>query len=306
MYKFVWVGAAFSLFLFGKFAAALPLDGESSLIPDAGTGNSMLLAQGTGRLGPRSPQIVIPNNRIILPNIQPVLPNQGQLSSPAIFTSALAFARGSRLWRVSMHGSNFLPRKIGFIDFGGIAFPAIIQGNNLAIADPARVGVLLNGTEVSQAFGQPLSVGDRIEVVALDAGRNPISTPRFVILQESSLGVDEDNDGRDSAQFGGDDCDDSDPARFPGNPEVADFDGHDEDCDETTIATPTTYPNPTGGDRDGDGFIDGRVFNVDQAGRINSGRDCNDANPQIHPFQNEARNGIDDDCDGEVDEGLLN
>ena len=32
--------------------------------------------------------------------------------------------------------------------------------------------------------------------------------------------------------------------------------------------------------------------------------DCDDANDQISPFANESANGIDDDCDGEIDEGL--
>lgn len=35
----------------------------------------------------------------------------------------------------------------------------------------------------------------------------------------------------------GDDCDDDDPDRYPGNFEICDDDDHDEDCDPTTFGT---------------------------------------------------------------------
>jgi hypothetical protein len=63
---------------------------------------------------------------------------------------------------------------------------------------------------------------------------------------------DKDGDGRISVACGGDDCDDTDRRRYPGNPEVCDNNGLDEDCNFSTI-----------GDRDadGDGFVDARCWN---------------------------------------------
>jgi len=56
-----------------------------------------------------------------------------------------------------------------------------------------------------------------------------------------------DGDGRDSIACGGDDCDDNDRNRYPGNAEVCDAEDHDEDCDATTFGNR---------DVDGDGHID--------------------------------------------------
>jgi hypothetical protein len=118
---------------------------------------------------------------------------------------------------------------------------------------------------------------------------------------------------------GGDDCDDTDPNAFPGNPEVCVYDStmmarvdpfHDEDCDPTTFSSATTHD----GDHDGDGYVDGACCNADPSGMSVCGNDCADTAPvmgtttsvpaaQIHPMAPELCNGVDDNCNGMIDEG---
>jgi len=70
-------------------------------------------------------------------------------------------------------------------------------------------------------------------------------------------GADADHDGHDSIADGGDDCNDHDASSYPGNVELCDARGHDEDCDPTTVGRK---------DSDGDGYNDSACFNVQPDG----------------------------------------
>ena len=110
---------------------------------------------------------------------------------------------------------------------------------------------------------------------------------------------DSDSDGYESVEVGGPDCDDFDANRFAGNVEVCN-DGHDEDCDPSTVGSL---------DADGDGYISSACRNEIRFGAgpndvsVTQGDDCDDELAGVHPSANEVCNHRDDDCDGLVDEG---
>ncbi len=113
-------------------------------------------------------------------------------------------------------------------------------------------------------------------------------------VTDCSAATDADGDGRVAADCGGDDCDDSDPRRFPGNIEVCDAEGLDEDCDATTLAGPE-------GDRDGDGAISAMCCQAASRGVLICGDDCDDDRSGVNPGAVEVCNGVDDDCNGLLD-----
>jgi hypothetical protein len=104
--------------------------------------------------------------------------------------------------------------------------------------------------------------------------------------------TDADSDGHISLACGGDDCDDTDGNRYPGNTETCDASNHDEDCDYLTFGSR---------DSDADGFVDAACCNIDGGGTPHCGNDCNDFYRSIHPGATEVCDYTDNDCDGLVD-----
>ncbi len=85
---------------------------------------------------------------------------------------------------------------------------------------------------------------------------------------------DADGDGYSSSEG---DCDDGDADRHPGLEEIP-YDGVDNDCDEATLDD----------DLDGDGY--------------GVAEDCDDEDPDVNPEAMERADGVDNNCDGEIDE----
>ena len=100
----------------------------------------------------------------------------------------------------------------------------------------------------------------------------------------------------------GGDCDDSDPQSYPGAPEIVGNEA-DNDCDGREIC----FADADGdGVRSADEVVSENVVCTDagEARLTSQAGDCDDRDAAIRPGQLESCNGVDDDCNGAVDDRL--
>ena len=116
---------------------------------------------------------------------------------------------------------------------------------------------------------------------------------------EGETDPDADGDGSPASE----DCDDTNPSVYPFADEYCD--GVDNDCDgdtdENTAVDAVRYFT----DEDGDGYgsDDNAAYACDPPDDVTvEGGDCDDDDPEQNPGADELCNGIDDDCDEDIDE----
>jgi hypothetical protein len=101
----------------------------------------------------------------------------------------------------------------------------------------------------------------------------------------------------------GGDCDDSRPSAHPEAVEVCN--GHDDDCDGAVDEPDADDAITWYADSDHDGYGD-RSQPLDAcyqpAGYVSPRGDCDDSDPEIHPDAGEPPDGIDNDCNGVIDD----
>ncbi len=100
------------------------------------------------------------------------------------------------------------------------------------------------------------------------------------------------------------DCNDADAAVNPGATEVCN--GIDDNCDGNIDEglTFTTYYADADGDTYGDATSTVSTCDGAPAGYVSDATDCNDADASVNPGATEVCNGVDDNCDGNIDEGV--
>jgi hypothetical protein len=98
------------------------------------------------------------------------------------------------------------------------------------------------------------------------------------------------------------DCDDTDANVNPGATEICN--GIDDNCDGTVDEGCVTYYQDSDGDTYGNAAVS-QVATSQPAGYVANANDCDDTDANVNPGATEICNGIDDNCDGNIDEGCV-
>lgn len=97
------------------------------------------------------------------------------------------------------------------------------------------------------------------------------------------------------------DCDDFDPDINPDMPEICD--GRDNDCsDVIDDGLGEAWYQDSDTDGYGNPSVSGIYCDRPSFDYVRNGDDCNDADSNTHPGAHELADGVDNNCDGQIDE----
>ena len=175
-------------------------------------------------------------------------------------------------------------------------------GSNSVFADPDFTGY----TADNDCFNDDLTLNPGSP--AIDAG-DPSILDRDGSISDigahgglMALPEDADGDGFTAQQ----DCNDNDPAINPDAEEVCD--GVDNNCNGRTDGEDATGAVAWYYDGDSDGFgedLTERFACYNPGPFVNIAGDCDDTDPNVSPSGVEVCDGVDQNCDGSIDEGVL-
>lgn len=184
---------------------------------------------------------------------------------------------------------------------------------NYLLTDPS-VTMTITGT-TGGTFSGPGTSGNTFDPSMAGAGTHtitytvsaqegtaiaPATNSMDMMVTVLSTAVDLDGDNYDSTV----DCDDNNPNVNPGATEICN--GKDENCDGVIDeGFPADYTYYVDNDEDGYGDSNDSINTCQDSapfGYVIEGGDCNDDNDQIFPGAFDAYDGIDNNCDGEIDE----
>jgi hypothetical protein len=174
-----------------------------------------------------------------------------------------------------------------------------------ASINPGATEICGNGIDENcNGMADDICVTDTDGDGVLDAADNCVSVSNANQLdtdvdgQGDACDADDDNDGTPDAT----DCAPLNAAIHPGATEVCD--GLDNNCDnQTDEGLKTTFYRD--GDSDGYGIASNSTLACSvPAGYVGNNTDCDDTKASVKPGATEVCNGIDDDCDGQIDEGV--
>ncbi len=183
--------------------------------------------------------------------------------------------------------------------------------------DQAVLDLVWNGIGVDQPTAPEHPDGDGVAqwyLPLLPAGSytlgvrvtDPVGGSRTSSVTFSVIPTDGDGDGWISLGDGGTDCDDTNFAINPSQLEVCN--GVDDDCDGAVDEADAFQAPEWYLDGDGDGHGDPTTLVVQctqPPGYIGTGGDCDDADVTVRPGGDEYCDGVDNDCNGEIDDAPL-